>query len=159
MRSNARNATSKRRGVPRTAIAPTTSSQNGSTPKPGIASTASPGNNNYGRPSTKKSSIAVAISATHLIGGSRATKVPMASLMAAMTKAMASRFRKIRAYLKMTSPRWSAAYLVPQRWWRSLPMSRASNSRGDRGHHALASSFACRTASMAAKNRPDRGHR
>src|SRR5262249_23575234 len=80
------------RGVPRTAIAPTTSSQNGSTPKPGIASRASPGNSSHCRPSTMKSSSAVPRSATHPIGGRGVVKAPMASEMAAMAKARASRF-------------------------------------------------------------------
>ena len=47
------------RGVPRTAIAPTTSSHNGNTPKPGIASRARPGNSSHCRPSTMNSSSAV----------------------------------------------------------------------------------------------------
>ena len=46
------------RGVPRPAIAATTSNQNGSTPKPGIASRANPGNSSHWRPSTMKSSSA-----------------------------------------------------------------------------------------------------
>ena len=80
------------RGVPRTAIAPTTSSQNGSTPKPGIASRASPGNSSHCRPSTMNSSSAVPISTSHTIGGKGVAKAPMASEMPAMAKARASRF-------------------------------------------------------------------
>jgi hypothetical protein len=78
--------------VHRTAIAPTTSNQNGGTPKPGMASRASPGNSNHCRPSTMKSSSAVARSATHPIGGSGFMKAPMASEMPAVTKASASCF-------------------------------------------------------------------
>src|SRR6266404_6857041 len=80
------------RGVPRTAIAPTTSSQNGSTPKPGIASRANPGNRSHCRPSTMNSSSAVPRSTTHTIGGKGVAKAPMASEMPAMAKARASRF-------------------------------------------------------------------
>jgi hypothetical protein len=80
------------RGVPRTAIAPTTSSQNGSTPKPGIASRASPGNSSHCRPSTMNSSNAVPRSTIHVIGGKGAAKAPIASEMPAMAKARASRF-------------------------------------------------------------------
>ena len=80
------------RGVPSTAIAPTTSSQNGSTPKPGIASRASPGKSSHCRPSTMNSSSAVPRSTTHTIGGKGAAKAPMASEMPAMAKARASRF-------------------------------------------------------------------
>src|SRR5258707_3035087 len=79
-------------GVPSTAIAPTTSSQNGSTPKPGIASRASPGNSSHCRPSTMNSSSAVPRSTTHTIGGKGVAKAPMASEMPAMAKARASRF-------------------------------------------------------------------
>jgi hypothetical protein len=51
-----------------------------------MASRASPGNSNHCRPSTKKSRNAVAISATHQIGGSGVTSAPMASEMLAMAK-------------------------------------------------------------------------
>ena len=78
--------------MPRTAIAPTTSSQNGSTPKPGIASRASPGNSSHCRPSTMNSSSAVPKSTTQTIGGKGVAKAPMASDMPAMAKARASRF-------------------------------------------------------------------
>ena len=80
------------RGVPRTAIAPTTGSQKGSTPKPGIASRTSPGKSSHCRPSTMNSSSAVPISTTHTIGGKGVAKAPMASEMPAMAKARASRF-------------------------------------------------------------------
>src|SRR5262245_15333878 len=80
------------RGVPNTAIAATTSSQNGSTPNPGIASRASPGSSSHWRPKTKKSSSAVPISTTHTIGGKGVAKAPMASEAAAIAKARASRF-------------------------------------------------------------------
>jgi hypothetical protein len=79
-------------GVPSTAIAPTTSSQNGSTPRPGIASRASPGNSSHCRPRTMNSSSAVPKSTSHPIGGKGVTKAPMASEMPAMAKARASRF-------------------------------------------------------------------
>jgi hypothetical protein len=52
-------------------MAPTTSSQNGSTPKPGIASRASPGSSSHCRPSTMNSSRAVPRSTPHTIGGAR----------------------------------------------------------------------------------------
>ena len=80
------------RGVPRTAIVPTTGSQKGSTPKPGIASRTSPGKSSHCRPSTMNSSSAVPISTTHTIGGKGVAKAPMASEMPAMAKARASRF-------------------------------------------------------------------
>jgi hypothetical protein len=80
------------RGVPRTAIAPTTSNQNGSTPKPGIASRASPGNSSHCHPSTMNSSSVVAKSTTQTIGSKGVAKAPMASEMPAMAKASASRF-------------------------------------------------------------------
>jgi len=80
------------RGVPRTAIAPTTSSQNGSTPKPGIASRASPGNSSHCRPSTKNRSNAVPRSTTHTSGGKGVAKAPIASEIPAMAKARTSRF-------------------------------------------------------------------
>ena len=51
-----------------------------------------PGNSNHCRPSTMKSSSAVARSATHPIGGSRVMKAPIASEVLAMTKASASCF-------------------------------------------------------------------
>ncbi len=57
-----------------------------------MASRASPGNSNHCRPSTMKSSSAVARSATHPIGGRGVMKAPMASEMPAMTKASASCF-------------------------------------------------------------------
>ena len=66
------------RGVPRTAIAPTTRSQNGSIPKPGTASRASPGNSSHCRPSTRNSNSAVPRSTTHTIGGKGVAKAPMA---------------------------------------------------------------------------------
>ena len=47
------------RGVPKTVIAPTTSSQNGSTPTPGIASRTNPGKSNHRQPSTTNNSAAV----------------------------------------------------------------------------------------------------
>ena len=73
-------------------MAPTTSSQNGSTPKPGIASRASPGSSSHCRPSTMNSSKAVPRSTTHTIGGARVAKAPTTSEMPAMVKARASRF-------------------------------------------------------------------
>src|ERR1700745_1878138 len=57
-----------------------------------MASRDSPGNSKHWRPSTMKSSIAVARSATHPIGGSGVMKAPMASEMPAMTKASTSCF-------------------------------------------------------------------
>jgi hypothetical protein len=45
------------RGVPKTAIAPTTSSQNGTTPTPGIASRTSPGKSSHCQPSTTNKSL------------------------------------------------------------------------------------------------------
>ena len=104
------------RGVPSTAIAPTTSSQNGSTPKPGIASRASPGNSSHCRPSTMNSSRAVPRSTIHTIGGKGVAKAPMASEMPAMTKARASRFVENLRASKSASLRWSTVCLVPRRW-------------------------------------------
>jgi hypothetical protein len=87
------------RGVPRTAIAPTTSSHNGSTPKPGIASRASPGNSSHCWPNTMNSSSAVPRSTTHTIGGKGVAKAPIASEMPAMAKARASCFlENLRAF-------------------------------------------------------------
>ena len=80
------------RGVPRTAIAATTSSQKGSTPNPGIASRASPGNSSHWRPKTMKSSSTVAMSTTHTSGGKGVANAPMVSERPAMAKARASRF-------------------------------------------------------------------
>ena len=59
------------RAVPQTAIAATTTSQNGTTPTPGIASRTSPGNSSHRQPSTVKSKIAVTKSTAHTIGGAR----------------------------------------------------------------------------------------
>src|SRR6516165_2950949 len=80
------------RGVPRTAIAATTSSQKGSTPNAGIASRASPGNSSHWRPRTIKSSSTVAISTTQTSGGKGVANAPMASERPAIVKARASRF-------------------------------------------------------------------
>jgi len=79
------------RGVPTTTIAPTTSSQNGSTPTPGIASRTSPGKSSHCQPSTTNSSVAVTTSTAHPIGGAKLAKAPMTSDIPAMTKASASR--------------------------------------------------------------------
>jgi hypothetical protein len=79
------------RGVPKTAIAPTTSSQNGSTPRPGIASRTSPGKSSHCQPSTTNNSAAVTTSTAHPIGGAKLVKAPMTSDTPAMTKAIASR--------------------------------------------------------------------
>ena len=73
-------------------MAPTTSSQNGSTPKTGIASRANPGNSSHCRPSTMNKSSAVPRSTAHTIGGKGVAKAPMASETPAMAKARASRF-------------------------------------------------------------------
>jgi len=87
------------RGVPRTAIAATTSSQNGSTPTPGIASRASPGNSSHCQPSIMNSSRAVPTSITHTIGGAGVAKAPMTSEMPPMRKARASRlFENLRVF-------------------------------------------------------------
>src|SRR5215475_13234225 len=80
------------RGVPRRAIAATTSSQNGSTPNPGIASRASPGNSIHWRPKIMKSNSTVAMSTTHTIGGKGVANAPMASDADAVAKARTSRF-------------------------------------------------------------------
>jgi hypothetical protein len=53
------------RGVPKTAIAPTTSSQNGATPTPGIASRTSPGKSSHCQPSTTNNSTVVTTSIAH----------------------------------------------------------------------------------------------
>jgi hypothetical protein len=79
------------RGVPKTAIAPTTSSQNGTTPTPGIASRTSPGKSSHCQPSTTNKSAAVTTSTAHPIGGAKLAKAPMTSDTPAMTKASASR--------------------------------------------------------------------
>src|SRR6516164_136999 len=79
------------RGVPKTAIAPTTSSQNGTTPTPGIASRTSPGKSSHCKPSTTNNSAAVTTSTAHPIGGAKLAKAPMTSDTPAMTKASASR--------------------------------------------------------------------
>jgi len=79
------------RGVPKTAIAPTTSSQNGNTPTPGIASRTSPGKSSHCQPTTTNSSAAVTASTAHPIGGATLAKAPMASDTPATTKASASR--------------------------------------------------------------------
>jgi hypothetical protein len=79
------------RGVPKTAIAPTTSSQNGSTPTPGIASRTRPGKSSHCQPSTTNNSAAVTTSTAHPIGGAKLAKAPMTSDTPAMTKASASR--------------------------------------------------------------------
>src|SRR5215467_16216627 len=71
------------RGVPKTAIAPTTSSQNGTTPTPGIASRTSPGKSSHCQPSTTNNSAAVTTSTAHSIGGAKLANAPM-------TKASAS---------------------------------------------------------------------
>src|SRR5215471_322074 len=66
------------RGVPKTAIAPTTNSQNGTTPTPGIASRTSPGKSSHcqPRPTTARQS-------RHRppirIGGAKLAKAPMTS--------------------------------------------------------------------------------
>ncbi len=59
------------RGVPKTAIAPTTSSQNGTTPTPGIASRTSPGKSSHCQPSTTNNSAVVTTSTAHPIGGAK----------------------------------------------------------------------------------------
>src|SRR4029077_4880704 len=79
------------RGVPKTAIAPTTSSQNGSTPTPGIASRTNPGKSSHCQPSTANSSAAVTTSTAHPIGGAKLAMAPITSDTPAMTKASASR--------------------------------------------------------------------
>src|SRR5215831_9779671 len=79
------------RGVPKTAIAPTTSSQNGTTPTPGIASRTSPGKSSHCQPSTTNNSAAVTTSTAHPTGGANVAKAPMISDTPAMTKASASR--------------------------------------------------------------------
>jgi len=79
------------RGVPKTAIAPTTSSQNGSTPTPGMASRTSPGKSSHCQPSTTNNSAAVTTSTAHPIGGARLAKAPMTSDTPAVMKASASR--------------------------------------------------------------------
>jgi hypothetical protein len=93
------------RGVPKTAIAPTTSSQNGSTPTPGIASRTSPGNSSHCQPSTTNKSAAVTTSTAHPIGGAKLAKAPMTSDTPAMTTASASRhtenFRGVEAVVSV----------------------------------------------------------
>jgi hypothetical protein len=79
------------RGVPKAAIAPTTSSQNGSTPTPGIASRTSPGKSSHCQPSATNNSAAVTTSTAHPMGGAKLAKAPMTSDTAAMTKASESR--------------------------------------------------------------------
>ena len=79
------------RGVPKTAIAPTTSSQNGSTPTPGIASRTSPGKSSHCQPSTTNNRAAVTTSTAHPIGGAKLTKALTTSDTPAMPKASASR--------------------------------------------------------------------
>jgi hypothetical protein len=79
------------RGVPKKAIAPTTSSQNGSTPTPGIASRANPGKSSHCEPSTTNNSAAVTTSTAHPIGGAKLVKAPITSDPPAMAKASASR--------------------------------------------------------------------
>ena len=79
------------RGVPKTVIAPTTSSQNGSTPTPGIASRTNPGKSSHCQPSTTNNSAAVTTSTAHPIGGATLAKAPITSDTPAMTKASASR--------------------------------------------------------------------
>ena len=79
------------RGVPKTAIAPTTSSQNGTTPTPGIASRTSPGKSSHCQPSTTNNSAAVTTSTAHPIGGAKLAKAPMTSDTPATMKASASR--------------------------------------------------------------------
>jgi hypothetical protein len=91
--------------VPRTAIAPTTSSQNGSTPKPGIASRASPGKSSHCRPSTMNSNSAVPRSTNHTTGGRRVAKAPMASEMPAMAKARRAAFWRILRFSQLAFPR------------------------------------------------------
>src|SRR6516165_3847144 len=73
------------RGVPKTAIAPTTSSQNGSTPTPGIASRTSPGKSSHCQPSTTNNSAAVTTSTAQPIGGAKLVKAPMTSDTPAMS--------------------------------------------------------------------------
>ncbi len=100
------------RGVPKTAIAPTTSNQNGRTPTPGIASSASPGKSSHCRPSTANSSAAVTRSTAHPIGGAKLVKAPTTSDAPAMTKANTSRGTE---NLRSAGP---------------LPVDRFSNSEG-----------------------------
>src|SRR5262249_28055524 len=78
-------------GVPKAAIAPTTSSQNGTTPTPGIASRTSPGKSSHCQPSTTNNSAAVTTSTAQTIGGAKLANAPMTSDTPAMTKATASR--------------------------------------------------------------------
>src|SRR5262249_40107665 len=79
------------RGVPKTAIAPTTKSQNGTTPTPGIASRTSPGKSSHCQPSTTNNSAAVTTSTAQPIGGAKLVMAPMTSDTPATTKASASR--------------------------------------------------------------------
>src|SRR5215468_3738831 len=79
------------RGVPKTAIAPTTTSQNGSTSTPGIASRTSPGKSSHCQPNTTNNSATVTTSTAHTIGGAKLVKAPMTSDTPATTKASASR--------------------------------------------------------------------
>src|SRR5215471_18926977 len=78
-------------GVPKAAIAPTTSSQNGTTPTPGIASRTSPGKSSHCQPSTTNNSAAVTTSTAQTIGGAKLANAPMTSDTPAMTKATAGR--------------------------------------------------------------------
>ena len=95
------------RGVPKTAIAPTTSSQNGATPTPGIASRTSPGKSSRCQPSTTNNSTAVTTSIAHTIGGAKLAKAPMTSDTPAMRKATASRdtenLRGVEAVVSVTA--------------------------------------------------------
>ena len=80
------------RGVPKAAMAPTTSSQNGITPRPGIASSARPGSSNHCRPSTRNSRSAVTRSTAQVMGGAGVVKAPITSETPAMPTAIASCF-------------------------------------------------------------------
>jgi hypothetical protein len=80
------------RGVPKAAMAPTTSSQNGITPRPGIASSARPGSSNHCRPRTRNSRSAVTRSTAQVMGGAGVVKAPITSETPAMATAIASCF-------------------------------------------------------------------
>jgi hypothetical protein len=80
------------RGVPKAAMAPTTSSQNGITPKPGIASSARPGSSSHCRPRTMNRRSAVTRSTAQVMGGAGVVKAPITSETPAMPTAIASCF-------------------------------------------------------------------
>ena len=128
------------RGVPRTAIAPTTRSQNGSIPKPGTASRASPGNSSHCRPSTRNSDSAVPRSTTHTIGGKGVAKAPMASEMPATAKARTSRLLE---------------NLRSLRNWRPLALHWACSAGGSgRGKRAAATGVGVKAPGACGRNQP-----